>query len=55
MKNLEAKTKNAPRKIAKENYLIRIMGYILDGINPSERVSTNNMLLYSPKDLGRNN
>jgi hypothetical protein len=55
MKTLENKTKDAPKKKIRENYLIKIMGYILDGIKPDENVSSNNILVYSPKYLGRNN
>lgn len=54
MKDIESKTEDAPKKIVKENYLIKIMEYLMGEIKPSERVSSKNMF-YSQRDIGRNN
>jgi len=56
-KNIESKTKFV--SIAKQEgfrgYIKKLGYYLILGIKPDENVSSKNMLVYSPKYLGRNN
>ena len=45
--NLEKRTEEVPTKKRKENYFIKVMGYIMDGIKPDKNVSSRNKLVYS--------
>lgn len=47
-KNLEGRTRDAlKKKTVKRNYFMQIMGYIMDGIKPSDKVSPTNKIVYS--------
>ena len=56
-KSLENKTGFVPigKKEGIKGYLKKLGYYFILGIRPDENVSADNIFLYSPKNLGRNN
>ncbi|MCK9567914.1 hypothetical protein M0R72_03065 [Candidatus Pacearchaeota archaeon] len=57
MKSLEKETKfvSVGKQQGIKGYIKKLGYYFILGIKPDENVSTNNLLVYSPKYLGRNN